>query len=70
MRVPLLNFERGPGSLDPGSRGSGSWGLGPTFTPCPISNTFVTLYFLNQFRIYQELKCNVAWQANTLQYKK
>ena len=28
--VPLLNFEGGPGSQDPGS-----WGPGPTFTPCP-----------------------------------
>ena len=34
-----------------------------------ISNAFVTLYFLNHCRIYQELKCNVASQANKLQYK-
>ena len=51
MRVPLLNFERGPGILllnfeggpgvpllnferGLGSRVPGSWGPGPTFTPC------------------------------------
>ena len=29
--VPLLNFEQGPGS-----RGTMSWGPGPTFTPCQV----------------------------------
>ena len=46
--TPLLNFEEGPGAqllnfrgvpgltfkLWGGSRGPGSWGPGPTFTPC------------------------------------
>ena len=35
-RVPLLNFEEGPGSRVPGSRGPGSRNPGPTFTPCPV----------------------------------
>ena len=40
MRVPLLNFEVGPGvpllnfEGDPRSRVPGSRGPGPTFTPC------------------------------------
>ena len=46
MRVPLLNFEGGPGILllnfegGPGvpllnfEGGPGSWAPGPTFTPC------------------------------------
>ena len=38
--VPLLKFRGVPGltfklSGGPGSRGLGSWGIGPTFTPCP-----------------------------------
>ena len=52
MRVPLLNFERGPGALPlnfeggPGvpllnfegeSLGPGTQGPGPTFTPCRYS---------------------------------
>ena len=54
MRVPLLNFERGPGvpllnfegspgSWILGSRGPESWGPGPTFTPCPFFCNFQTI---------------------------
>ena len=37
--VPFLNFRRVPGPTfkhcgGPWSRSLGSWGLGPTFTPC------------------------------------
>ena len=33
--VPLLNFRGSPVPLWGGSRVPESWGLGPTFTPCP-----------------------------------
>ena len=35
--VPLLNFEGG-------SRGPGSWGPGPTFTPCRLLGLLFVTY--------------------------
>ena len=41
--VPLLHFRGVPGptfKLGGGSRVPGSWGPGPTFTPCPFRLSF------------------------------
>ena len=48
--VPLLNFEGGPGvpllnfEGGPGSRIPGSWGPGPTFTPCQLLGLLFVTY--------------------------
>ena len=54
MRVPLLNFERGPESQVLVSWGPRSWGPGPTFTPCRmnISHSLCNILNCHQFRIF------------------
>ena len=45
--VPLLNFEGGPGVPLLNFRGSrvpGSWGPGPTFTPCLFCYKFAKIF--------------------------
>ena len=50
MRVPLLNFERGPRPPGPGSRGPGF-----TFTPCLINESAkVTNVFNSYFETLTE----------------
>ena len=78
--VPLLNF-RGVsrptfklwgGFRVPVSRGPGSWGPAPTFTPCLIFNliycfwTFVNKPFTQLTRISQKVKGVLMWIFNKL----